>query len=71
MVADSDLWSLWDISQHFNLCADWIRSEAQAGRLPHLKAGRRLLFSRSAVEKALAERAAQYPTPAEAAHAVR
>jgi hypothetical protein len=35
----------------------WLKTEAKAGRIPCLRAGRRLLFSLSAVEAALLERA--------------
>jgi hypothetical protein len=35
----------------------WLRREVEAGRLPAVKADTRLLFSRSAVERALLERA--------------
>lgn len=37
--------------------AAWLRSEAQAGRVPHLRAGRRILFNPVAVERVLLERA--------------
>jgi hypothetical protein len=39
----------------------WLRSEAEAGRIPSVKAERRFLFNRAAVEQVLAERAAQLP----------
>ena len=35
----------------------WLRDEADAGRVPHLKAGKAVLFAPEAVEKALLERA--------------
>ena len=35
----------------------WLRTEAEAGRLPHLKAGRILLFEPKRVEQILIERA--------------
>ncbi len=35
----------------------WLRDEAEAGRLPHLKAGRSLLFDPETVERALVKRA--------------
>ncbi len=44
----------------------WLRSEADAGRVPCLKAGNRYLFAPEAVERMLVERAAN---PREAAHA--
>jgi hypothetical protein len=36
----------------------WLRAEADAGRVPCLRAGKRYLFSPEAVERILAERAA-------------
>jgi len=39
--------------------AGWLKAEADAGRVPSLRAGRSYLFAPGAVEKALAERAAQ------------
>jgi excisionase family DNA binding protein len=35
----------------------WLKREAREGRVPCLRAGRRLLFDVSAVEQALSERA--------------
>jgi hypothetical protein len=37
----------------------WLRAEADAGRVPHLRAGRRLLVNPEAVERALLKRARQ------------
>lgn len=37
--------------------AAWLREEAKAGRLPHLRVGRRLLFNPEVLELALIERA--------------
>lgn len=37
----------------------WLRAEAEAGGVPHLRAGRAILFSPEAVEKVLVERAGQ------------
>jgi len=37
----------------------WLRAEAEAGRIPHLKAGQRLLFYLETVERILLERARQ------------
>ena len=36
----------------------WLRAEAEAGRIPCVKAERRLLFNREAVVKTLSDRAA-------------
>ena len=35
----------------------WLREEAQANQVPHLRAGRRILFNIETVERALIERA--------------
>ena len=35
----------------------WLRAEAQAGRIPHLRVGRRLLANPQAVEEVLLDRA--------------
>ncbi len=37
----------------------WIKQEADAGRLPHVKADRQYLFDREAVESVLLKRAAE------------
>jgi len=37
--------------------ATWLRAEAEAGRIPHLRAGKRLLFDLVVVERILLERA--------------
>lgn len=39
--------------------AKWLRSEADAGRLPHIQAGRTILFNTEVVKRLLAERAAR------------
>lgn len=38
---------------------EWLRREAEANRVPHLRAGRQFLFHPQAVERVLAERASQ------------
>jgi hypothetical protein len=37
----------------------WLRSEAEAGRIPHLKAGEQLLFNPELVEQLILRRASQ------------
>jgi len=55
-----DLISLPILARHLRVSQTWVRQEAEAGRIPSLPAGRgRFLFSRSAVEKVLAQRAAE------------
>ena len=53
-----ELLSLNQLAQALRLNRDWLRREALAGRIPCLRAGRRLLFNLEAVRAALAERAA-------------
>ena len=43
--------------KRYGLTFDWLRAEAEAGRIPCLKAGRRLLFDPEAVEAVLLQRA--------------
>ena len=45
------------VSRRLKLPVTWLRSEAEAGRLPCLKVGRRFLFSPEAVNRALLQRA--------------
>jgi len=52
------LTNLVGLSTRLRLPPHWLRAEALAGRIPCLKIGRKLLFNPSAVEQALAERAA-------------
>lgn len=49
--------SLRHTATRLGVPAAWLRSEAQAGRVPHLRAGRRILFNPAAVERVLLERA--------------
>ncbi len=41
----------------YGLTIAWLKAEAEAGRIPCFRAGRRLLFDAAAVEQALIERA--------------
>jgi hypothetical protein len=54
-----DLYHLNQLAVRLKLPRQWLRREATHGRIPCLRAGRRLLFSLSAVAAALAERAAR------------
>ena len=49
--------TLNQLSRRLKLPVAWIRKEVDAGRLPCLKAGRRLLFSPRAVNRVLLQRA--------------
>lgn len=53
------LLSLPDLADCLKLPADWIKGEADAGRIPHIKIGKRYRFNRDAVICALAEQAAK------------
>lgn len=47
------------MARHLRVTVAWLRDEANAGRVPCLRAGDRYLFSPAAVERILAERAAR------------
>lgn len=53
-----DLHATATAARFLNVPARWLRAEALAGRLPHLRAGHRLLFHLPTVVRLLAERAA-------------
>lgn len=55
----NDLTSLSGLAQKLNLSREWLRAEADAGRIPFLKAGRRKLFNLEAVKRTLAIRAGE------------
>jgi hypothetical protein len=55
------LFTLRTLAQRFKrhgLSLAWLKREAEAGRIPSLRVGKRLLFSADAVERALIQRAA-------------
>lgn len=54
-----DIIRLRQLARQLRIPVVWLKKEAEDGRLPHLKVGRQLLFNMRAVERALAERAAQ------------
>ena len=45
-----------ELANALNLPVSWIKAEAQAGRLPCIRAGRRLMFDPALVRASLAER---------------
>ncbi len=47
------------LARELRISRTWLADEADAGRLPCLRAGRRRLFSYEAVTRALAARAAE------------
>ena len=54
-----ELLSLNRMARRLGVTAKWLKGEADAGRVPFLRAGNRYLFSAAAVEQVLMERAAQ------------
>ena len=56
-MADT-LVTLGRLAQELRLPRQWLRREADAGRLPCLRVGRRYLFHADYVRRALAQRAA-------------
>jgi excisionase family DNA binding protein len=52
------LLSLPALAKALNLPEEWIRAEADAGRIPHLRIGTRYRFNPDAVVRTLAARAA-------------
>ena len=61
-TAMSELLSLPRMARRLGVTQQWLRDQADAGRVPNLKAGRRYLFNAGAVEQALAVEAASLPT---------
>jgi len=56
------LCNLFELARRLRLPVAWLKAEADAHRIPCLRAGRRRVFNLEAVERALAERAAHQPT---------
>jgi len=48
---------LAEMSRAIGVKSDWLRQEAEAGRIPHLRAGDAYLFDRDTVIRVLSERA--------------
>lgn len=55
----SDLLSLSRMARRLGVTQQWLRDQADAGKIPCLKAGNRYLFNPVAVQEALAEKAAR------------
>jgi len=55
----AELLSLPRMARRLGVTQDWLRAEADAGRVPCLVAGRRYLFTPVAVQEALAVQAAK------------
>ena len=61
-MADEAPETVNQLSRRLKLPTAWVRQEAKAGRLPCLRVGGRFLFSPSAVNQVLVERAAEDAT---------
>lgn len=51
-------------ARRFRIPVNWLRGEAEAGRIPCLRAGEALLFNTEVVAAVLLERASEPPCPA-------
>lgn len=51
--------TLGPMARRLRVPSSWLRSEAEAGRIPHLKAGKTLLFDAETVEGIVLERVRQ------------
>lgn len=58
----NDLLPIGPMARRLRVNVGWLSDEADAGRVPCLKAGKRYLFAPEAVERVLAERASQCVT---------
>jgi hypothetical protein len=47
------------VARRLGVPATWLRAEAEAGRLPHLRAGARILMDLELIREIVAERARQ------------
>jgi len=60
-IIDPALWTDRHLARVFHVPAAWLRAEADANRLPHVRAGDIYLFDPAAVEAALLKRARKLP----------
>lgn len=61
--------SLRGLSRELKISIEWLKVEADAGRIPCLRAGRKRLFNAEAVRQALLRRAAGEDAPPAATEA--
>jgi hypothetical protein len=61
MISQSKLLPVGPTARRFRVPVRWLRAEAEAGRIPHVKAERVFLFDPDVVERILLERAAAKP----------
>ena len=55
----NNLTKIGQMARILGVTVSWLREEAEAGRIPHLRAGDRFLFHRQTVLDVLTERAAK------------
>lgn len=60
-MSDTVLMTLTELARRLRVPVRWLRQEADAGRLPHVKAGSQRLFNWPDVERLLAKRAKEAP----------
>lgn len=53
------------MARQLRVPAKWLRAEAEAGRIPHLRAGSALLFDPEVVERIVLQRLSETPGPAQ------
>jgi hypothetical protein len=53
---------LYAVARRLHVPQKWLRAEAEADRIPHLKAGKTILLNPHVVEKLLVERASKRGT---------
>ena len=56
----NDLMNVHGLARELRLPAEWLQREAESGRIPALRIGRKHLFNLTAVKRTLAQRAAQH-----------
>jgi len=71
MICDRKLLTASLMARRLRVPVRWLRSEAQAGRIPHVQAEKVFLFDPDSVEQTLLERARQLPKGAPVADALR
>ena len=57
----SEVLTVSQVARRFRVPATWIKAQALAGSIPHLRAGSKFLFNPTAMADCLARLAAQYP----------
>ena len=56
---DAELVTLRELARRLRVSCSWLKTEADSGRLPHVRAGTQRLFNLQVVIDLLAERAAR------------